>query len=216
MRTPDRRAPLARTRVVVITVMLASLAVACGGPAPSTEPSLGPTPVPSVAATPVAPLVEPATADQVLRALVAAGLKIQPNTATGGPGQDPRKVILASLDGWPLAIAQWSSGKALNEAIFWKPGARPGKGEAPVQFRGLNIMVEWGPIPSGLPTTLNDRQLVTAVLLRDALHNLLSPLTARTFSALPGASTAPTPSPQPTPKATKAPAKGPTPKPTKK
>ncbi len=193
-------------------LMLASLAVACGGPAASTAPSADATAVPTPGPTPVAPLVEPASADQVYRALVAAGLKIQPNTATGGPGQDPRKVIKASFDGWPLSIAQWSSAKAMQEAVFWKPGAKPGKGESPIQFMGLNILVEWGPEATGLPLQPTDRQIVTAVQLREALESLLSPVAARTTVQLPGATVAPTPSPKPT----KTPAKAPTPKPTKK
>jgi hypothetical protein len=192
-------------------VMLACLIVACGGPAPSTEPSAQPTPPPSAGPTPVAALTEPATADQVYRALVAAGLKIQANTATGGEGQDPFKVIQASFEGWPLSIGQWSSGKVLREAHFWKPGAKPGRGEPPVQFMGRNILVQWGPVPSGLPKAPTDEQSVVAIRLRNALETLLPPLTARANIPLPGGLPGSTPIPDPT----KAPPKA-TPRPTKK
>lgn len=211
MRIPDQRAPHARTRALASIVMLACFVAACGGPAPSSEPSSNPTPVPSVGPTPVARLTEPATADQVYRALVAAGLKVQANTAVGGPGQDPLKVIQASYEGWPLSIGQWSSGKSLREAYFWKPGAKPGKGEAPIQFMGLNMLIQWGPIPSGLPKFPNDEQTVNAVRLRNALETILSPLASRANVPLPGALPEATPTPAPT----KAPPKV-TPKPTKK
>ena len=213
MRTPDRRATLARSRALAIITMLACFAVACGGPAVSTAPSADPTPQPSVGPTPVAPLTEPATADQVYRALVAAGLRVQANTATGGVGEDPLKVIQASYEGWPLSIAQWSSNKALKESFFWKPGARPGRGEPPIQFRGLNMLVQWGPVPSGLPMAPNDEQTVSAVKLRNALESLIAPITTRANVTLPGTKPVATPAPS------KAPPKAspkPKPSPTKK
>ncbi len=194
-------------------VMLACLVAACGGPTVSTAPSADVTPPPSVGPTPIAALTEPATADQVYRALVAAGLKIQANTATGGPNEDPSKVIQASFEGWPLSIGQWSSSKALREAHFWKAGAKPGRGEPPIQFMGRNILIQWGPVPSGLPKAPSDEQTVVAIRLRNALETLLPPLTARANVPLPGALPAPTPIATPAP--SKAPPKA-TPRPTKK
>ena len=191
--------------------MLACFVAACGGPPASTAPSAVATPPPSAGPTPVAALTEPVTADQVYRALVAQGLKVQANTATGGEGHDPLKVIQASFEGWPLSIGQWSSGKALREAYSWKPGAKPGKQEPPIQFMGRNIIVQWGPVPSGLPIAPTDEQTVVAIRLRNALETLLPPLQARANVPLPGGLPGPTPIPTPT----KAPPK-PTPRPTKK
>ena len=125
---------------LIFSAAMLELNAACGGPAPSTAPSESAGPAATPGPTPVALLTEPANADQVYRALVAAGLKLQANTAIGGPGQDPLKVIQASYAGWPLAIGQWSSSKTLHEALYWKPGAKPGDALLLTKPIGLGVI----------------------------------------------------------------------------
>jgi len=189
-------------------VAIGLLAVACGGGQPSTAPASA-TPIPTPAPTPVAHLSEPVKADSVYLALLAAGLKIAPNNAsTGGPGREPVKQINATYAGWPLTITQFSSVKSLQAATKWKAGAKPGQGEASINFVGLNILVEWGPTTGATPKKPDDRQLAAAGALHDALDPLVSPVTARTIVPVPGVaepSPAPSASPKPTPKPTKKP-----------
>ncbi len=196
------------------------LAVACGG-APSPPPSAAPTPVPTPSPTPNPHLSEPVTADQVYRALLKAGLEISPNTAvTGGEGKDPVKRIEASYQGWPLSIGQYMSSATLATAEPWKDGAKPTDGMRPMSFKGLNILVEYGPTPIGPPKQPDAARLEAGSKLRFALDALLSPLVVRTVVPVAGPTPAPTPiaTPAPTPKATPKPTKKPTktPKPTKK
>lgn len=188
MRTADRRAGSAGYRTLAATIALvACLLSACGAAAvtPSLAPS--PTPSPTPLPTPLPHLTAPARADDVYLALRADGLTIVPNTAsTGGAGHEPVKQIDATYDGWPLAIGQYSSAASLLAATHWAPGAIPGRGETAVEFIGLNILIRWGPIGSGLPAQkLTDRQLASAVALRDKLQLLLSPLASRTTVSLP-------------------------------
>jgi hypothetical protein len=162
--------------------------------------------VPTPAPTPVAHLSEPAKADNVYLALLAAGLKIAPNNAsTGGPGREPVKRINATYAGWPLAISQFTSTKSLRDSTKWK-GTTPGKGEASIAFMGLNILVQWGPTTGSTPKKPDERQLAAAEALHEALDLLVSPLAARTIVPIPGVALAvPEPSPGPTAKPTKKP-----------
>jgi hypothetical protein len=182
-------------------VAVACLAAACNSNPPAT---LVPTPAPTAIPTPTPDphLTAPAKADDVFLALRKAGLLITPNTAsTGGEGRDPVKEIDATYAGWPLTIGEYRSAATLLSATHWKPGARPGPDEAPIEYIGLNILIRWGPIATGQPVkTLDARQLAAATALRDGLDHLLSPLTARTSVDLPGS--APASSPSPTPGAT--------------
>jgi len=218
MRTADRRAPLARVRTLAAAVAIGLVVGACGGSPPSAPPA-SPTAVAPPAATPVAHLSEPVKADSVYRALLAAGLRIVPNNAsTGGPGNEPVKRINATYAGWPLSISQFTSAATLMAATDWKAGARPGQGESSVAFKGLNILVEWGPTTGTEPKTPDDRQLAAAEALHQALDPLVSPMSARTIVAIPGvpeATVAPIASPVPVKPSAKPTAKA-TPKATKK
>jgi hypothetical protein len=209
MRIADRRTPFGRTRTLAVAVAIGLLAGACGGGPPSTPPG-SPTPIPTPAATPVIHLSEPAKADSVYLALLAAGLKIAPNNASsGGPGREPVKRINATYAGWPLAIIQFSSSKSLQAATKWKSGTKPGQGEASITFVGLNILVQWGPTTGTTPKEPEGAQLAAAEALHRALDPLVSPLAARMIVPIPGVAVpTPEPSVNPKPKAT--------PKPTKK
>jgi hypothetical protein len=208
MRTADRRAPSGRARTLAAAVAIGLFAGACGGGPPSTPPASA-TPVPTPGPTPVAHLSEPVKADGVYLALLAAGLKIVPNNAsTGGPGREPVKRINATYAGWPLAISEYSSAKSLQAATRWKPGAKPGSGEASIAFMGLNILVEWGPSTGSSPKKPDERQITAATALHDALDPLVSPLAARTIVPIPGViapSSEPTTSPGPSSNPTKKP-----------
>jgi hypothetical protein len=219
MRTADRRAPLARVRTLAAAVTIGLVAAACGGSPPSAPPASA-APVVTPGPTPVAHLSEPAKADSIYLALLAAGLRIVPNNAsTGGPGNEPVKRINATYAGWPLAISQFSSSASLRTTTDWKAGARPGQGESSIAFMGLNILVEYGPTSGTTPKTPDDRQLAAAEALHQALDALVSPLSARTIVAIPGvpeSTAAPTASPSPKAKPTARPSAKPTARPTAK
>jgi len=194
MRTHDGRARFARPRAIGV-VAAACLVAACS--APATPPAPVATPVPSryVIATPYPHMTEPATADAVYLALLADGLVVAPlGASTGDPGRDPVKKINATYKGWPLAIIQYRSAKTLKAANKWKPGVKPGAGEAPIEYYGENILVRWGPIATTVQKRPDPRQLVAAQELRDALDRLLSPLTARTIVRVPVTPPSPNPS----------------------
>ena len=77
---------------------------------------------------------------------------------------------------------------------------------------GLNMLVQWGPIPTGVAKPPTDEEIVNAAKLRGALDSLLAPLATRAIVPLPGAEPEATPTPVPTkapvtpkPKATKKP-----------
>jgi hypothetical protein len=189
MRHPDRRARSAGSRTHVAVIALAGILLAACNAAASTTPAstASPTATPFPFPTPWPHMTAPARADDVYLALLADELAIVPNTATtGGPGRDPVKRIEATYEGWPLAIGQYRTAKTLAAVTRWKAGAKPGRGEAPIEFIGLNMLIQWGPIATGVPTkTLTDHQLTVAGLLRDKLDALLSPLASRTTVALP-------------------------------
>jgi hypothetical protein len=205
-----------RSRWLALGIVIAWLAVACGG-APSPPPTTAPTPTPSPSPTPNPHLGEPATADEVFLALLKDGLAISANTAvTGGEGHDPVKRIEASYLGWPLSIGQYRTAQTLHDAVIWKDGAKPGAGERPMSFKGLNILVEWGPTSVGLPKTPDATQLAGASALRIALDTLLSPVIARTVVPVVGSTPTPGPSASPAPSAKVTPKPTPKPKPTEK
>jgi hypothetical protein len=183
MRTADRRVRAARSRALVAVLATAGLVAACGA-VESTPVAPAPTPVPSryAIATPFPPMIEPAAADAVYLALLADGLFMTPvESSTGGPGKDPVKRVNATYKGWPLVISQYRSSKTLQTATHWKTGVKPGAGEAPIGFIGLNILVQYGPIGSAAPTAPDDRQLAASQTLRGALERLLPQLRTRTI-----------------------------------
>jgi len=177
---------------------LACLIAACST---ATAPTPAPTPLQTPVAfpTPWPHLTAPAKADDVYLALIADRLSIMPTSASTGAGGDPVKLIQAIYERWPLVIAGYKSAQTLDARTKWKAGAKPGKGEAPIEFIGLNVLVQWGPISGAVPTgELDARQLAAATALRDKLDGLLSPLSIRTTVDLsaaaasePPASTAP-------------------------
>ena len=167
-------------------VAIACLAAACAEASPTPKPVPTVQPTPYVFPTPWPHMIAPATADDVYLALLADNLSITPNAASAS--KDPVKTIDATFENWPLAIVQYRTVESLKAASKWKPSVKPGKGEAPVEFIGLNILVKWGPIATGTQIgTLDDRHVAAAVTLRDKLDRLLAPLASRTVVALPAA-----------------------------
>lgn len=152
---------------------------ACGGP--STTPTPAPTRAAATAApTPDAHLTAPTTLEVIYRSLQQAGLKVVADTAASGRnGKEPQRKLIATYDGWPLIISEFSTVKALNKATKWKRGKRPGQGEVPFALKGLNILVEWGPTTGRRPPKPDAGQRQAIAALVAALDPLLYPLTAR-------------------------------------
>ena len=209
MRMSTRHGPLQRVALLSAAVLTLVLA-GCGSAPPSSPP---PTPRPTPVVTPDPHLSEPATADEVFRALSVAGLKVVANNASsGGKGREPIKRINATYADWPLNVSQFSTGDALRKATKWKKGQAPGQGEAPIAILGLNILIEWGPTTGAKPPKPEGRRLTAANALVDALDAVVGPLTARTStelaipvptpaaSDLAAAGTSPAPSAKVTPK----------------
>ncbi|MGP1673713.1 MAG: hypothetical protein ACTS8Z_00685 [Candidatus Limnocylindrales bacterium] len=187
--------------------LLALLVAACAGAPPSPSPTAVPTPV----VTPDPHLDDPATAQEVFNGLGRAGLQITPNTASTGPKDgDVVTRIFATYLGWPLVVAEYRSSAALGKVVTWEAGEDPGHGEHPIALAGGNVLVTWGPASSGAKPSLPDeRQTMGLTDLVAALDKLLSPLRARTNTAVkitPPVASAPTsPATKPGPKATPAP-----------
>jgi hypothetical protein len=208
MRTSHRRGTARAALIVVGTILV----TACGGPPPSAPPVAVATPI----VTPDPHLHEPATADQVFRALSAGGLRIVANNAmSGASGAEPVKRINATYLGWPLNVAQYSSSAALSKVTQWKAGEPPRGGEVPIAIVGLNILVTWGPTTGGKPMVPDARKVGALDPMLAILDGLLSPLRARAIVPLPiaGASPEPSASPSVKPAPSKKPAKKATPKP---
>ncbi len=192
MRTPSERGSGTRTGFIAIVAVAVFALVACGEAAPSSAP---PTVRPTPTATPDPHLSDPTTAEDVWRGLGAAGLRMTANNATTG-GDDSNLVmrINATYLGWPLALTEYRESEALAEETDWKPGDKPGRGEAPISIAGANILVTWGPQTGKKPLKPDDRQVEGLEALVAALDRLLSPLRARTVVAVEvaGASEPPT------------------------
>ena len=84
---------------------------------------------------------------------------------------------------WPLVVSEYSSSKALAKAKPWKAGAKPGQGEPPIAFIGLNILVEWGPTTTGRPAerARGGRSWPPSPRWSRSSTRLLSPLKTRTI-----------------------------------
>ena len=179
MRDSNRSTSRGRGRTLA-SILVASLFVTACGSTPAS-----PTPAPSQAAatpspTPDPHLVAPVALEAVYTALQKAGLKINADTAgVGKPGAEPTRQLVATYEGWPLIISQYSSTKALDQAKKWKKGKRPGQGEPPLAIKGLNILVEWGPTTGRRPPEPDARQLAAIDALVTALDPLLYPLSDR-------------------------------------
>jgi hypothetical protein len=172
-----------RGRIVATAVLGASLLASCGG-TPAT--SIAPTPVPTPLITPDPHLTEPASVDDVLRHLSAAGLRITANTASAGPGGEPIKRVNATYADWPLVATQFSSSAALREVGRFDPAVKPRLGESPYIIVGLNIMIEYGPHSTNdrTPAPPGEAQRKAAEALVAALDPLLGPLLQRSTQPL--------------------------------
>ena len=194
-----------RVRGRIAPALLAALLVAaCGGAQPSTAPVVDATTGP--VATPDPHLAEPATADDVLRKLALAGLRITPNNASVGPSGEPIKSINASFEGWPLQISQYSSGVALRKVEKFDPAKGPRGGDSTYMLVGLNILVEYGPaIHTKKDPPPDARFRSSALKLVEVLDPLLGPLEQVSIDPLPlpgaPATTAPSPSAAASPEA---------------
>jgi hypothetical protein len=78
-------------------------------------------------------------------------------------------------------VSEYSSTKALAKAKPWKAGMKPGPGEPPMAFIGLNILIEWGPTSGGRPKKPEARAIASVESLVKVIDPLLSPLKTRTI-----------------------------------
>ena len=164
-----------RGRSFLGIAVAAALVVACGGNA---VPSAGPSGNPSPLITLVPHLVEPVSVDDLIRKLVAAGLRLTPNTASVGASGEPVKRVNATYGSWPLVLTQYSTAAALREVADFDPSRRPSLGESPYILAGLNILLELGPHSTNdrTPAPPSDNQRAAAEALVAALHPLIGPL----------------------------------------
>jgi hypothetical protein len=161
--------------------MSALILGACGSTQASVAPS---SPPPTPVITPNPHLTDPATADQIFRAIGSAGLALTAsNASTGGPNSPMVKRINAAFAGWPLIITQFQTGPVLRTAVKWDPGKPPPPGSAPYNFVGLNILIEFGP-GSGLPAAPDTARQEQAQRLLAAIDPLLSPVEQRSVLPL--------------------------------
>jgi len=195
--------------------MIAFTLTACAASAPP------PTPAPTVAPTPVITpdphLTDPATADDVVRAIGSSGLPLTLTNAIGGEASSPFiKRINGALGDWPLVVTQYKDSAGLRAAIKWDPTKPPADGSAPYVFVGLNILISFGPT-SGKPVAPDPARQAEAQSLAAALDPLLWPLEQRSITPI-LTRTAPTATPPPSaaPKATPKPKVTPKPKATPK
>jgi hypothetical protein len=197
--------------------LFALVVAACGSAAPASAP---PTPAPTPTATPDPHLKEPVTADEIFLAFGKAGVTISAINANLGQGNpDIVKQINANIGGWPLRIIQYQSSAVLTRALAWTPGQPPHGDQAPYNFAGLNILVEYGPISARAPSLPDAGRQKDAAAIVGVLDPLLWPITQRSVQVIPSRTPMPAATPAPTAKpsakpSTKVPAK--TPKPTTK
>jgi hypothetical protein len=186
-------------RPLLASLLAAVLLAACGGDAP-TNSSPPPTPTPSPQITPIPRLPDQASVGALLRELVRAGVTIVANNADApGAGKEPLKRINATYLGWPMTLSEFSTARALDTAESWESGTKPGRGDAPVAFAGLNLLVEWGPRTGSGPEKLSDARLAALGPLVETLHALMGPLRVRASVdiALPTPAVPPTTEPTP-------------------
>ena len=180
----------------VILVLAVALALAgCGGSAAAT-PTIPPSPSPTP--TPDPHLTEPASLEAVFSWMQRQGLTITANNAdAGGTGGEPLRRINATYASWPLIISEFSSSAALARSGF-RAGTTPGIGDAPFQFAGLNILVEYGPHAKNVNQQSPDpRFQAAAQKIADVLEPLIGPLEQSSVDPVSVASAAPVPSAAP-------------------
>ena len=208
----ERRLPIAAIGLVVLMV------AACSSPPP---PSAAPTAAPTPVVTPDPHLTEPVTADAIYLDFGKGGVAITATNANLGQGNpDIVKQINATLKGWPLRITQYRSSAVLVRALDWKPGQPPGGSEAPYNFVGLNILIQYGPISARAPAVPDAGRQQDAAAIVAVLDPLLWPITQRSVVVIPSRTpipaATPTPTARPSAKATPKATAKPSPKPTKK
>jgi hypothetical protein len=166
-----KRSGVLRTAATLVVVVLV---VGCGAeaaPSPTPTPDRRPTP------TPDPHLTEPVAVDDIFRALTAAGLRVVPNNAGSDPSGEPVKRINATLEGWPLILAGYSSSAALLASTGFTNGAPPAAGEPPYTLVGLNILVGYGPSRTAeTPGRAEERFKTAAERIVEVLDPLLGPL----------------------------------------
>lgn len=180
MRDSNRPPSRGRGRLLAPIIAIGLVVTACGSA--TSTPSAVATPVRTAAptATPDPHLTVPATLEDVYRELQRAGLSMVANTAgTGKKGKEPLRDLVATYEGWPLIISEYSSAKALAKAKKWKAGKKPGQGEPPLAIKGGNILVEWGPTTGRRPPKPDARQQAALAALIAALDPLVYPLKVR-------------------------------------
>jgi hypothetical protein len=189
--------------------LLVVILVGCGSaatPPPSTTPA--PTPV----VTPNPHLQEPVSADQVYRIFVASKLALScPNANLGNGNPRIAKQINCTLEGWPLRIVQYTSVRTLGESLKWTAGELPGGAEAPYNWTGLNVLIQFGPISTKAPAKPEAARQATASTLLSVLDPMLWPIAQRSVVAIPSRSAEPAASPVPSAKPSTKPAKTPRP-----
>jgi hypothetical protein len=187
--------------------LLALIIAGCGSSTVG-SPSPSISPVPTV--TPDPHLTEPVAADDIYKAFGKGGVVITAINANLGQG-NPNivKQINANLLGWPLRITQYKSGDVMRRELDWTPGQRPGGGEAPYAFAGLNILVSFGQISDGAPGAPDNARQQAAASIVAVLDPLLWPLAQRSVVAIPSRTPIPAATPVPTAKPTAKPTTAP-------
>jgi hypothetical protein len=175
-----RRSNPRHSILAAAAIVAGLLAGACGGAAsPTPARTAAPTPV----ITPDPHLTAPASVDQVFRLLGSAGLRITPNTATGGKGRDPAKRIHATYASWPLVLSEFTTPAALLAVGRFDPATPPAGTEAPYIVAGMNILIEFGPEVGRSPDAATDsvKRLAFEALVA-ALDPLVGPLAQRSVA----------------------------------
>jgi hypothetical protein len=202
-------------RLSVWAAGLFAIAVAaCGGGNGSPPPSVVATPPP----TPDPHLHEPVTADQVYSILVGAKVQMNcPNANLGNGNPKIVKQINCNVGGWPLRITQYKSSAILTSTLGWKAGDAPIGDEAPYNWAGLNVLIQFGPISARAPSAPESSRQETAASIVAILDPLLWPIAQHAVTQLPGRTPEPTAAPSVSAAPSKAPSKAPkTPKPSAK
>jgi hypothetical protein len=166
-----------------MVVVAALVAAACSGGAP---PAASQTPAPTPVITPDPHLAAPASVDDVFRLLGSAGLRITPNTASGGENEEPVKRINATYASWPLVLTEFTTPAALQSVGRFDPATPPAGDDAPYILAGMNVMIEFGPEVRRVPEAATDAAKREAFLaLVEALDPLLGPLAQRSVVPVP-------------------------------
>ena len=202
MRDSNRSAHRGRGRLVASLAFVSLVVAGCGGApvtatlTPSSAPLAAPTPTPDPHRS------DPVSANDIFRALQAAKLDVSAYTAGTGPKGEPVTTINGAYDGWPIIVSEYSSAKALAKANKWKAGAKLRQGDPPVSIKGLNILIEWGPMTGRRPPKLNAEQRAAVAALIETIDPLLYPLKVRSNITIEVPQHTPVPSPSPSPSQT--------------